>query len=71
MEGTSSRYHGKKTIFCCQTASYQLSLNWLCGLLHCFYQLPTILQQYDNVIQNQINKAMIKPVEDLEYSYTQ
>ena len=46
--------------------NYHLSLNRLHGLLHRLHQQPTVLQQYDSVIKNQINKGMIQPVQDLE-----
>ena len=46
--------------------NYQLSLNRLRGLLHHFCHQPTVLQQYDNVIQDQLKKGMIQPVQDLE-----
>ena len=43
-----------------------LSLNRLHGLLYCLRQQPTVLQQHDSVIKDQINKVMIQPVQDLE-----
>ena len=46
--------------------NYQLSLNRLRGLLHRLRHQPTVLQQYDNVIQDQLKKGMIQPVQDLE-----
>ena len=46
--------------------NYHLSLNRLRGLLHRLHQPPTVLQQYDSVIKDQINKGMIQPVQDLE-----
>ena len=46
--------------------NYHLSLNRLRGLLHRLRQQPTVLQQYDSVIKDQINKGMIQPVQDLE-----
>ena len=46
--------------------NYHLSMNRLRGLLHRLHQQPTVLQQYDNVIKDQINKGMIQPVQDLE-----
>ena len=46
--------------------NFQLSLNQLRGLLHHFHHQPTVLQQYDNVIQDQLKKGMIQPVQDLE-----
>ena len=41
-------------------------MNRLRGLLHRLRQQPTVLQQYDSVIKDQINKGMIQPVQDLE-----
>ena len=47
-------------------SNYQLSLNRLHGLLHRLRHQPTVLQQYDNVIQDQLKRGMIQPVQDVE-----
>ena len=46
--------------------NYQLSLKRLRGLLHRLRQNPSVLQEYDRIIQNQLNKGIVQKVEDTE-----
>ena len=44
--------------------NYQLSYNWLQGLLRRLKQTPSILREYDNIIRDQLDKGTVEPVRD-------
>ena len=43
---------------------YQLSLKQLWGLLRRLRQNPTVLQEYDRIIQDQLKKGIVEPVSE-------
>ena len=46
--------------------NYQLCLKRLHGLYHRLQQNPSLLEDYDTIIRNQVQQGIIQPVEDSE-----
>ena len=51
--------------------NYQLCLKRLHGLFHRLQQNPSLLEEYDTIIQNQVQQRIVQPVEDSEATETE
>ena len=65
------RSHGRIRMHPVLPTNYQLCLKRFHGLFHRLQQNPSLLEEYDTIIQNQVQQRIVQPVEDSEATETE